>query len=257
MSKKNNIFIAGHKGMVGSAITRALTNKRKDCSLIFADKSKIDLTNQVAVNDFFDSNEIDQVYLCAARVGGIHANNYYPVDFIYDNLMIQNNVINASHKNNVDRLLFLGSSCIYPKLLLQPIKEEYLLTGLLEKTNEPYEISKISCIKLCESFNRQYDRDYRSIMPTNLYGPFDNFHDKNSHVIPGLMRRFHEAKNNKLNAVEVWGSGNARREFLHVDDLASAAVHLMNLDKSEYKNNVESHVSHINVGSGIDCTIKS
>lgn len=249
------IFVAGHKGMVGSAVVRKL---RKDDSnyIITASRDELDLTNQSQVNEFFAKNEIDQVYLAAAKVGGIFANNIYPAEFIYQNLMIETNIIHASHINNVQKLLFLGSSCIYPKLAKQPMSECELLTGTLEPTNEPYAIAKIAGIKLCESYNRQYGRDYRSVMPTNLYGPGDNYHPENSHVVPALIRRFHEAK--VVNAPEVvaWGSGNPMREFLFVDDMAEASVFVMNLDSESYEKNTEYMLSHINVGSGVDCTIK-
>ena len=250
-----NIFIAGHKGMVGSAILKQLSTNPSN-NIIVAEKSKLDLTNQERVNVFFKNNSIDQVYLAAAKVGGIYANDTYPADFIYENLIIEANIIKASHSNNVPKLLFLGSSCIYPKLAKQPIKEEFLLTGLLEKTNEPYAIAKIAGIKLCESFNRQYDRDYRSVMPTNLYGPNDNFHSKNSHVIPALIKRFHTAVIKDEKEVTIWGTGGAMREFLHVDDMADACIHIMNLDKFSYNKSIDPHLSHINIGTGIECSIK-
>jgi GDP-L-fucose synthase len=251
----NSIFIAGHNGMVGSAIVRQL-EKGKNNTLITASRSELDLTNQQAVNEFFASNSIDQVYLAAAKVGGIYANNEYPAEFIYENLMIEANIIHAAHINNIQKLLFLGSSCIYPKHAEQPMKENALLTGVLESTNEPYAIAKIAGIKLCESFNRQYGRDYRSVMPTNLYGPNDNFHPDNSHVIPALIRRFHEAKINKEQHVVAWGSGKPMREFLHVDDMASASIFVMNLDNKSYYQETRPMLSHINVGTGVDCTIK-
>ncbi len=249
------IFIAGHNGMVGSAIMRQLQKDERN-HLVTASRSELDLTNQQAVNQFFADNQIDQVYLAAAKVGGIHANNTYPAEFIYQNLMIEANIIHAAHQNNVQKLLFLGSSCIYPKLAQQPMKEEALLTGTLENTNEPYAIAKIAGIKLCESYNRQYGRDYRSIMPTNLYGPNDNFHPENAHVIPALIRRFHEAKINNKSQVTAWGSGKPMREFLYVDDLAEASVFVMNLDKEKYNQVTQPMLSHINVGTGTDCTIK-
>lgn len=248
------IFVAGHKGMVGAAIVRQLS-KNPSNQIVTATRTELDLLNQQAVNDFFASQNLDQVYLAAAKVGGIHANNTYPADFIYENLMIEGNVIHAAHKNDIQNLLFLGSSCIYPKLASQPMVEEALLTGALEATNEPYAIAKIAGIKLCESYNRQYNRDYRSVMPTNLYGPNDNFHAENSHVIPALIRRFHEAKIKGYKNVVAWGSGKPRREFLHVDDMASASIYVMNLSKSEYESATEPMLSHINVGTGVDCTI--
>ena len=251
-----NVFIAGHNGMVGNAVLKKLRLNKK-LNIITADRKSLDLLNQKSVQNFFSINEIDQVYICAAKVGGIEANNMFPADFIYQNLCIESNIIHACHLNNVNKLLFLGSSCIYPKDSKQPIKEEYLLTGRLEKTNEPYAISKIAGIKLCESFNRQYNRDYRSVMPTNLYGPYDNFHPSNSHVIPGLLRRFHEAKQKKSKTVIAWGTGKPMREFLHVDDLADASIFVMNLDKNLIDKYIEPMQSHINVGTGVDCSIKS
>jgi GDP-L-fucose synthase len=250
-----NIFVAGHRGMVGSAIVRQL-EKDPSNRIITATRDELDLTNQTQVNEFFAKNEVDQVYLAAAKVGGIHANNTYPAEFIYQNLMIEANIIHAAHTSNVHKLLFLGSSCIYPKLAEQPMSESTLLTGTLEPTNEPYAIAKIAGIKLCESYNRQYGRDYRSVMPTNLYGPGDNYHPENSHVIPALIRRFHEAKKNDAQEVIAWGSGNPMREFLFVDDMAQASVFVMNLDSQSYEENTEHMLSHINVGSGVDCTIK-
>jgi len=250
-----NIFVAGHRGMVGSAIVRQLEQDANN-TIITATRSELDLTNQQAVNNFFAENNIDQVYLAAAKVGGIHANNEYPAEFIYENLMMEANIINAAHINDVQQLLFLGSSCIYPKLAPQPMKEDALLTGLLECTNEPYAIAKIAGIKLCESYNRQYGRDYRSVMPTNLYGENDNFHPENSHVIPALLRRFHEAKLNNDPVVKVWGSGKPMREFLHVDDMAQASIFVMNLDNKTYQQETSPMLSHINVGTGVDCTIR-
>ncbi|MFT6836201.1 MAG: GDP-L-fucose synthase [Francisellaceae bacterium] len=249
------IFVAGHRGMVGSAIVRQL-EESGHTNIITRTRSELDLTNQKAVVDFFQTEKIGQVYLAAAKVGGIVANNTYPADFIYENLIIQCNIIHSAHLANIQQLLFLGSSCIYPKLAAQPMQETALLTGTLEETNEPYALAKIAGIKLCESYNRQYDRDYRSVMPTNLYGAHDNFHPENSHVIPALLRRFHEAKLNGDKDVIAWGSGKPMREFLYVDDMADASIHVMNLDKSTYDENTEPMLSHINVGTGVDCTIK-
>jgi len=249
------IFVAGHRGMVGSAIVRQLEQDAND-TIITATRSELDLTNQQAVSDYFAEHNIDQVYLAAAKVGGIHANNEYPAEFIYENLMIEANIVHAAHMNDVQQLLFLGSSCIYPKLAPQPMKEDALLTGELECTNEPYAIAKIAGIKLCESYNRQYGRDYRSVMPTNLYGENDNFHPENSHVIPALLRRFHEAKLNNDPVVMAWGSGKPMREFLHVDDMAQASIFVMNLDNETYQKETQPMLSHINVGTGVDCTIR-
>lgn len=248
------IFIAGHRGMVGSAIFRRL--KSTDNEVFTAGRDELDLTNQGKVFDFFLQNKFDQVFLAAAKVGGIQANNTYPADFIYQNLMIQNNIIYSSYSSGVSKLLFLGSSCIYPKLANQPITENALLNGSLEPTNEPYAVAKIAGIKMCESFNRQHGVDFRSLMPTNLYGPGDNYNLENSHVIPALIRRFHEAKLNQLPEVVVWGSGSALREFLHVDDMSAAAVHIMNIDKKLYQQQVMPMLSHLNVGTGKDCSIK-
>lgn len=248
------IFVAGHKGMVGSAIVRRLIELGYN-NIVTVGKTELDLTDQHAVMEFFSANSIEQVYLAAAKVGGIQANNNFPAEFIYENLMIEANVINASHCNDVQKLLFLGSSCIYPTLAKQPMREDALLSGYLEPTNEPYAIAKIAGIKLCESYNRQYGRDYRSVMPTNLYGPYDNFHPDNSHVIPALMRRFHEAKVGNLPEVVVWGSGSPMREFLHVYDMAAACVHVMGLSGSEYSASIKPMLSHINVGTGNDCSI--
>ena len=252
------IFIAGHNGMVGSALVRILKNY--DVEIITKTRSELDLLNQNDVNSFFKNQKIDQVYLAAAKVGGILANNTYPAEFIYENLMIQSNVIHSVFLNGVKKLLFLGSSCIYPKNANQPIKEEELLTGKLEATNEPYAIAKIAGIKMCESYNRQYgvshNIDYRSVMPTNLYGPGDNYHPQNSHVIPGLIYRFHEAKVKNLSKVIVWGTGTPKREFLYVDDMARAAVHMMNMDKKIYNEHISPMSSHINIGSSFDLTIK-
>lgn len=249
------VFVAGHRGMVGSAIVCQLQEKGYT-NIVTATHAELDLTNQQAVNEFFHKNQIDQVYLAAAKVGGIHANNEYPADFIYQNLMIEANVIHAAHINNVQKLMFLGSSCIYPKFAQQPMQESELLTGILEATNEPYAIAKIAGIKLCESYNRQFGRDYRSVMPTNLYGPHDNFHPENSHVIPALLRRFHEAVKDDLDEVVIWGSGTPMREFLHVDDMAAASIYVMELDDTTFKANTQPMLSHINVGTGIDCTIR-
>ena len=252
---KKRIFVAGHRGMVGSAIVRQLS-QRDNVEIITRTRHELDLLNQQAVNDFFASERIDEVYLAAAKVGGIHANNTYPADFIYENLIMECNIIHAAHSNDVQHLLFLGSSCIYPKLAQQPMTEAALLTGTLEETNEPYAIAKIAGIKLCESYNRQYGRDYRSVMPTNLYGENDNFHPDNSHVIPALMRRFHEAKLNNDKQVVVWGTGTPMREFLFVDDMAAASIHVMELDNETYQANTQPMLSHINVGTGVDCTIR-
>lgn len=249
------IFVAGHRGMVGSAIVRRLRELGHE-RILTADRRTLDLLDQAAVRRFFAENRIDQVYLAAARVGGIHANNTYPAEFIHENLLIQSNLIDAAHTHDVDRLLFLGSSCIYPKLAPQPMREDALLTGLLEPTNEPYAIAKIAGIKMCESYNRQYGRRYRSVMPTNLYGPNDNFHPENAHVLPALMRRFHEAKQEGLAKVTVWGTGRAMREFLHVDDMARASVYVMEMDDAVHAANTRPDLSHINVGTGEDCTIR-
>lgn len=249
------VFVAGHKGMVGSAITRQLSQNR-NIDIITCDRNEVDLVNQSQVLDFFRKHKIDEIYLAAAKVGGIQANNSYPADFIYENLMIEANIIHSAHLNDVQKLLFLGSSCIYPKFSEQPMKETALLTGTLEETNEPYAVAKIAGIKLCESYNRQYGRDYRSVMPTNLYGVNDNFHPENSHVIPALLRRFHEAKINQLPEVIAWGTGQAMREFLYVDDMAAASIFVMNLEKNIYDKHTESMLSHINIGTGVDCTIK-
>ncbi|WP_312938303.1 GDP-L-fucose synthase [Stutzerimonas nitrititolerans] len=249
------IFVAGHRGMVGSAIVRRL-KVLGYANILTAGRDELNLLDHAAVLAFFKANRIDQVYLAAAKVGGIHANNSYPADFIYENLMIEANVIQAAHVCNVQKLLFLGSSCIYPKHAEQPMKEEALLTGMLEPTNEPYAIAKIAGIKLCESYNRQHGRDYRSVMPTNLYGPHDNFHPENSHVIPALLRRFHEAVQRGDEEVVIWGSGTPMREFLHVDDMAAASVHVMELDDATYRADTQPMLSHINVGTGVDCTIR-
>ena len=250
------IYVAGHRGMVGSAIVRDLIAKGQDPALIIGrTHAELDLTDQAAVRNFFATENPDQVYLAAAKVGGIHANNTYPAEFIYDNLMVQANVIDAAYRNGVKKLLFLGSSCIYPKLAPQPMSENALLTGFLEPTNEPYAVAKIAGIKICESYNRQYGVDYRSVMPTNLYGPGDNYHPENSHVIPALIRRFHEAKVAQAPTVTIWGSGQPFREFLFVDDMASASVYVMNLPKDQYDQQTKPMQSHINVGYGSDITI--
>jgi len=252
---KQRILVAGHKGMVGSALVRQLQNN-SDVELITRSRSELNLLDQAAVQQFFRQEHIDQVYLAAAKVGGIHANSTYPADFIYDNLIIEANIIHAAHLVGVQKLLFLGSSCIYPKMAEQPMKEEALLTGRLEPTNESYAIAKIAGIKLCEGYNRQYGRDYRSVMPTNLYGLNDNFHPENSHVIPAMMRRFHEAKCTGADEVVVWGSGKPMREFLHVDDMAAASVYVMGLKSDTYEANTQPMLSHINVGTGVDCMIR-
>lgn len=259
MNLHPKIYIAGHSGMAGSAIWREL-QKMGDVNIIARPHAELNLTDQSAVRAFFDAEKPDQVYLAAAKVGGIHANNTYPAEFIYQNLMIQANVIDAAFRSGVKKLLFLGSSCIYPRLAMQPMSENALLTGTLEPSNEPYAIAKIAGIKLCESYNRQYgeshDIDYRSVMPTNLYGPGDNYHPENSHVIPALIRRFHEAKNTNSPYVTIWGSGTPKREFVYVDDMATACVHVMNLDKVTYSQHTQPMLSHINVGSGCEITIR-
>lgn len=254
------IYVAGHRGMVGSAIVRQLVAAGHDpARIVGRTHAEMDLTDQAAVREFFATEKPDQVYLAAARVGGILANNTYPAEFIYDNLMVQANVIDAAFRNGVKKLLFLGSSCIYPKLAPQPMAEDALLTGPLEPTNEPYAVAKIAGIKICESYNRQYGDahgvDYRSVMPTNLYGPGDNYHPENSHVIPALIRRFHEAKVSNAPTVTIWGSGKPYREFLYVDDMAAASVYVMNLPKSQYEEHTSPMQSHINVGYGSDITI--
>jgi GDP-L-fucose synthase len=253
--KSETIFVAGHTGMVGSAIIHKLRQAGFK-NLITKNRNELDLTNQKEVHKFFSENKIDQVYLAAAKVGGIYANKTYPAEFIYDNLMIEANVIHAAFEAGVKKLMFLGSSCIYPKFANQPLAEEALMTGVLEPTNEPYAIAKIAGIKLCESYNRQYGVDYRSVMPTNLYGPNDNFHLENSHVIPALIRRFHEAVTRGDENVNIWGSGKPKREFLHVDDMAEASIYVNLLDKETYSKHTQPMQSHINVGSGIDCSIK-
>jgi GDP-L-fucose synthase len=249
------IFLAGHRGMVGSAILRRLEARGGD-EIITRTHYELDLADRAAVRAFLDATRPDQIYLAAAKVGGIHANDAYPAEFIYENLMIEGNVIDAAHRAGVPKLLFLGSSCIYPKLAPQPMREDSLLNGPLEPTNEPYAVAKIAGIKLCESYNRQYGRDYRSVMPTNLYGLGDNFHPENAHVIPALMRRFHEAVEQGIAEVTIWGSGRAMREFMHVDDMAAASVFVMNLETRAYRANTAPMLSHINVGTGIDCSIR-
>ncbi len=248
------VFVAGHHGMVGSAIIRQLEHN-SNCEIITAARQQLDLCNQVSVNDFFKQNKVDQIYLAAAKVGGIGANSENPADFIYQNLMIQNNVIHAAHINDVQKLLFLGSSCIYPKFAKQPIAETELLTGYLEPTNEPYAIAKIAGIKMCESYNRQYGRDYRSVMPTNLYGINDNFHPQNSHVVPALIHRIHQAKIQQLSEVMIWGTGQPLREFLYVDDMASACIYVQNLSKEEYEQQIDPMMSHINIGTNQEVSI--
>lgn len=254
MSTKR-VFVAGHNGMVGSAIVRQLQDSG-EVKIVTRSRNELDLLSQTDVKAFFAEQDIDQVYLAAAKVGGIIANNTYPAEFIFENLTIQNNIIHSAHLADVQHLLFLGSSCIYPKLATQPMCESALLTGTLEPTNEPYAIAKIAGIKMCESYNRQYGRDYRSVMPTNLYGPNDNFHPNNSHVIPALIRRFHEAKIKGDTEVIAWGSGTPMREFLYVNDMAAASIHVMELAKPTYDANTEPMLSHINVGTGLDCTIR-
>ena len=248
------VYVAGHRGMVGSAIVRAL-QARGHKDIITRTHKDLDLSDQSAVRDFFAREKPDHVVLAAAKVGGIHANNTYPAEFIYENLMMEANVVHQAWKAGVKRLLFLGSSCIYPLRAAQPMREDSLLTGTLEPTNEPYAIAKIAGIKLCESYNRQYGVDYRSVMPTNLYGPGDNYHPENSHVIPALIRRFHEAKEARAPKVVIWGTGTPRREFLYVDDMAEASVHVMELDSGTYQANTAPMLSHINVGTGEDVTI--
>jgi GDP-L-fucose synthase len=249
------VFVAGHRGMVGSAIVRRLQALGYE-NIVTAGREQLDLGSQADVRSFFAGRRIDLVVLAAAKVGGIHANDTYPAEFLYENLMIQANVIDAAHRSGVQRLLFLGSSCIYPRLAAQPMREDALLTGTLESTNEPYAVAKIAGIKLCESYNRQYGRDYRSVMPTNLYGPGDNFHPENSHVIPALLRRFHEAVQQDAPEVVIWGSGTPKREFLHVDDMAQASVHVLELEPETYRAHTQPMLSHINVGTGVDCSIR-
>ena len=249
------IFIAGHKGMVGSAIQRNL-EKAGNAEIIAKSRQELNLLNQGDVFSFFEKERIDVVYLAAAKVGGIHANDTYPAAFIYQNLTMQGNLIEAAHRSDVQQLLFLGSSCIYPKMADQPMQETSLLSGKLEPTNEPYAIAKIAGIKMCESYNRQYGRDYRSVMPTNLYGTGDNFHPTNSHVIPALIQRFYKARIEQAPSIEIWGSGAAKREFLHVDDLAQACTHVMSIDAAAFSHAVSQTQSHINIGTGQDCSIR-
>ena len=255
MNLNDKIYIAGHRGLVGSAIVRQLES-RGFTNLIMRTHKELDLTNQVQVQSFFTQENPDYVILAAAKVGGIHANNTYPADFIYQNMMIEANVINSAYESKVKRLLFLGSTCIYPKAVEQPMREEAILTDVLEPTNEPYALAKIAGIKLCESYNRQHGTDFRSVMPTNLYGINDNFHPENSHVIPALMQRFHKAKVNNDAEVVVWGTGNAMREFLYVYDMAQASLFVLELDNQTYKDNTQPMLSHINVGTGKDITIR-
>jgi GDP-L-fucose synthase len=257
--RREKVYVAGHLGMAGSAIVRALKGCGHD-NIVARSHADLDLTNQSAVRMFLEAERPDQIYMAAARVGGIHANDVYPAEFIYDNLMVEANLIHEAWRAGIRKVLFLRSSCIYPKLADQPMREDALLTGTLEPTNEPYAIAKIAGIKLCESYNRQYGQshgvDYRSVMPTNLYGPGDNYHPDNSHVIPALIRRFHEARINNASAVTIWGTGTPRREFLYVDDMAEASVYVMNLDKATYEAHTKPTLSHINVGFGDDITVR-
>jgi len=259
MIEKTKIYVAGHRGMVGSAIVRKLKSLGYN-NILTSSHDELDLTNQTQVQKFFEAEKPDQVYLCAAKVGGVHANNTFPAEFIYDNLMIESNVIHNAWKVGVKKLLFLGSSCIYPKLPNQLIKENAMLSGQVEATNEPYAIAKIAGIKLCESYNRQYQKshgtDYRSVIPASLYGPGDNYHSENSHVIPALIRKIHDAKVHQLPEVLVWGSGRPRREFVYIDDMSEAIIHIMNLDLVQYREHTEDMVSHINIGFGSDVTIE-
>ncbi|MCU7939238.1 MAG: GDP-L-fucose synthase [gamma proteobacterium symbiont of Bathyaustriella thionipta] len=255
LNKDSKIYVAGHRGLVGSAIMRQL-DAMGYSDVLTRTHGELDLVNQAQVQDFFEQEKPEYVFLAAAKVGGIHANNTYPAEFIYQNMMIEANIVDAAYRNDVEKLLFLGSSCIYPRAVEQPMREDALLTDILEPTNEPYALAKIAGIKLCESYNRQYGTDYRSVMPTNLYGEGDNFHPENSHVIPAVMRRFHEAKMRGDSEVTVWGSGKPMREFLHVDDMAAACLYVMALDKETYEANTQPMLSHINVGTGLDCTIR-
>jgi GDP-L-fucose synthase len=254
MRPDEKIFVAGHNGMVGSAIVRKL-RERGHTNIVTRDRSQLDLVQQADVRAFFAEERIDQVYLAAAKVGGILANDSFPAEFIYQNLMVEANVIHEAWRAGVKKLLFLGSSCIYPRMAPQPMAEDALLTGVLEPTNEPYAIAKIAGVKICESYNRQYQTDYRSVMPTNLYGPGDNYHSQNSHVIPGLIRRFHEAKQSGGKEVVIWGSGTPMREFLYVDDMAEACIHVMELAPTTYAANTKPMLSHINIGTGEDLAI--
>ncbi len=255
MNKDDKIYVAGHRGMVGSAIVRRL--RELGCeNIVTRTHAELDLCDQRAVREFMQNERPDHVVLAAAKVGGIHANNTFPAEFIYQNVIIEANIIHEAYRAGCGKLLFLGSSCIYPRMAEQPIKEKALLTGPLEPTNEPYAVAKITGIKLCESYNRQYGTDYRSVMPTNLYGPNDNFHPENSHVIPGLLRRFHEAKERREPEVAVWGSGTPRREFLYVDDMADACVFVMGLARAVLEQHTRPMLSHINIGTGTDCTIQ-
>jgi GDP-L-fucose synthase len=255
MSKDHRIFVAGHRGMVGSAIMRKL-HQHGYANILVRDRDQLDLVQQADVRAFFSGERIDQVYMAAAKVGGILANNTYPAEFIYQNLMVEANVIHEAWRAGVKKLLFLGSSCIYPRLAPQPMTENMLLTGVLEPTNEPYAIAKIAGVKICEAYNRQYGTDYRSVMPTNLYGPGDNYHAENSHVIPGLIRRFHEAKQSGAPEVLIWGTGAPMREFLYVDDMAEACLHIMELGRDIYARNTQPMLSHINIGTGEDLSIR-
>jgi GDP-L-fucose synthase len=255
MNLNDKIYIAGHRGLVGSAIVRQL-EARGFTNLLMRTRRELDLINQAQVQNFFQQENPDYVILAAAKVGGIHANNTYPADFIYQNMMIEANVINSAYENKVKRLLFLGSTCVYPKVVEQPMREDALLSDVLESTNEPYALAKIAGIKLCESYNRQHGTDFRSVMPTNLYGINDNFHPENSHVIPALLQRFHNAKIDNNAEVVVWGTGDAMREFLYVDDMAEASLFVLELEKESYRDNTQPMLSHINVGTGEDVTIK-
>jgi GDP-L-fucose synthase len=255
MAQQETVYVAGHRGMVGSALLRAL-EQRGESRRITRSRAELDLLDQQAVRAFFQAERPEQVYLAAAKVGGIHANSSYPAEFIYENLMVEANVIHEAWRVGVKRLLFLGSSCIYPRLAPQPMPEDALLTGPLEPTNEPYAVAKIAGIKLCESYNRQYGTDFRSVMPTNLYGPNDNFHLENAHVIPALIRRFHEARQQGAAEVLIWGSGSPKREFLHVDDMAAACLHVMDLAPDTYRASTTPKQSHLNIGSGKDCSIR-
>lgn len=255
VTRDSKVFVAGHRGMVGSAIVRRL-NALGYTKVLTAGRDELDLASQAQVFAYLEANRVDAVIVAAAKVGGIHANNTFPADFIYENLVIEANLIEGAHRSGVHSLLFLGSSCIYPRLAEQPMREDALLTGVLEATNEPYAIAKIAGIKLCESYNRQHGRDYRSVMPTNLYGPNDNFHPENSHVIPALLRRFDEACESKVPEVVIWGTGTPKREFLHVDDMAAASVHVMELPGEVWRQHTQPMLSHINVGTGVDCTIR-